>query len=105
MPTTPTEYKHIVLNDQAIPVIENTSMKVLELVMAKQAYGWTPEEIQVNHRYLSMSQIHAALAYYWENKTELDDAIAADIQYAEAMRQSLGDSPFVARLKAQGLLK
>jgi uncharacterized protein (DUF433 family) len=105
MPTIPTEYNHIVLNDRAIPVIENTTMKVIELVMAKQAYGWTPEEIQINHRYLSMSQIHAALAYYWEHRTELDAAITADYQYADAMRRASGDSPFVSRLKAQGLLQ
>jgi uncharacterized protein (DUF433 family) len=105
MPTTPIEYKHIVLNDRTIPVIENTTLKVIELVMAKQAYGWTPEEIQINHRDLSMSQIHAALAYYWDNKPELDAAIVADYQYADTMRQARGDSPFVSRLKAEGLLK
>jgi uncharacterized protein (DUF433 family) len=30
--------------------------------MAQIAYGWTPEEIHINHRDLSMSQIHSALA-------------------------------------------
>lgn len=105
MPTRPTEYKHIVLDEQARPLIEGTTMKVIEVVMAQLAHGWTPEEIQINHRYLSMSQIHAALAYYWEHKAELDAVIAADYQVAESMRHSAGESPFVSRLKAQGILK
>lgn len=80
-------------------------MKVIDLIMAQIAYGWTPEEIQINHRYLNMSQIHSALAYYWEHKEELDEAIAADLEYARKMRQQAGESPFVARLKAQGILE
>ncbi len=39
--------------------------------MAQMAYGWTPAEIQINHRHLSMSQIHSAFAYYWDHKEEL----------------------------------
>lgn len=100
-----TEFKHIVLDDRKVPFIEGTTMKVIEVVMAQRAYGWTPEEIHINHRYLSMSQIYAALAYYWENKSELDRAILEDLQLAERMRQEAGESPFVARLKAQGILK
>jgi len=105
MVATQTEYKHILLDEQARPIIEGTTMKVIEVVMAQIAHGWTPEETKINHRYLSMSQIHAALAYYWDHKTDLDAAIAADYQDAEAIRQSTGESPFVSRLKAQGILK
>lgn len=105
MTATPTEYKHIQLDERGIPIIAGSTMKVIDLVMAQMAYGWTPEEIQINHPYLSMSQIHSALAYYWDHKEELDAAIAADLDYAQKMRERAGESPFVARLKAQGILK
>lgn len=105
MTTTLTEYKHIQLDERGIPIIAGSTMKVIDLVMAQMAYGWTPEEIQINHRYLSMSQIHSALAYYWNHKEELDMAIAADLEYAKKMRQQAVESPFVARLKAQKILK
>ncbi|ASC69880.1 hypothetical protein XM38_008100 [Halomicronema hongdechloris C2206] len=52
-----------------------------------------------------MSQIYGALSYYWDHKADLDAAIEADLQEAEAMRLEAGESPFVARLKAQGLLQ
>ncbi|NCR39034.1 MAG: DUF433 domain-containing protein [Microcystis aeruginosa W13-11] len=105
MKTALTEYKHIQIDERGIPMIASSTMKVIDLVMAQMAYGWTPEEIQINHRHLSMSQIHSAFAYYWDHKEELDGAIAADLEYAQKMRRSAIESPFVARLKTQGILK
>ncbi|WP_420645055.1 DUF433 domain-containing protein [Candidatus Leptofilum sp.] len=63
-----TSYEHIRLDDEGVPHIVGTTMKVVELVMAQKAYGWSPEELHFQHPYLSMSQIHSALAYYWEHK-------------------------------------
>lgn len=105
MTLTATEYKHIQLNENNVPIVAGSTMKVVEIVMAQMAYGWTPEEIHINHRYLSMSQILSALAYYWDHKAEIDQAIEEDLQFVEKMRQEAGESPFVARLKAQGILK
>lgn len=45
-------------------IIEGTTMKVEELVAEKIAYGWSPEEIFIQHPYLTMSQIYSALAFY-----------------------------------------
>ena len=39
-----------------------------------------------------------------DHKPELDATIDADLQAAKAMQAEAGESPFVARLKAQGLL-
>jgi hypothetical protein len=61
--------------------------------------------LQFQHPYLTMSQIHSALAYYWDNKEELDADIKRREEYAEKFRREAGESPFVARLRAQGLLK
>lgn len=99
-----TEYPHIVLNQNQVPVILGTTLKVVELVMAQRAYGWTPEEIQINHRYLSMGEIYAALAYYWDHRKALDQDIQQRETSVEGLEQQSQESPFVARLKAQGLL-
>jgi uncharacterized protein (DUF433 family) len=93
------------LDERNVPIIAGTTMKVVELVMAQIAYGWSPEELQFQHPYLTMSQIHSALAYYWDNKEELDADIKRREEYAEKLRREAGESPFVARLRAQGLLK
>src|SRR4028119_669350 len=105
MTLTKTEYKYIELNEDNVPIIAGTTMKVVELVMAQIAYGWSPEELQFQHPYLTMSQIYSALAYYWDNKEELDADIKRRGEYAEKLRTETGESPFVARLRVQRLLK
>ncbi len=37
-----TRYEHVALNEKDIPVIAGTNMKVIELVLEKMAYGWSP---------------------------------------------------------------
>ncbi len=102
---TPTDYKYILLDERNVPFIVGTTMKVVELVMAKMAYGWSAEELHLQHPYLSLSQIHSAFAYYWEHKQELDADIERREQYAIQAEREAGESPFAARLRAQGLLK
>ncbi|MFM8294550.1 MAG: DUF433 domain-containing protein [Microcystaceae cyanobacterium] len=99
-----TDYKHIQLDQRGIPKIAGSTMKVIELVMAHLSLGWTAEEIHVNHPDLSLSQIYSALAYYWENKQELDRAIQADLKFAPILRQNTSQSLFVNRLKRQNIL-
>lgn len=100
-----TAYEHISLNHQGVAVIAGTTMKVVELIMAQMAHGWSAEELHFQHPYLSMSQIHSALAYYWEHKEALDADIEQREQYAEEMRQQAGPSPLTQRLREQGLLE
>jgi uncharacterized protein (DUF433 family) len=94
-----TDYKHIQLDQRGVPKIAGSTMKVIELVMAHLSYGWTAEEIYVNHPDLSLSQIYSALAYYWENKQALDRAIQEDLEFAQASRKNASQSSFVNRLK------
>lgn len=70
--TQATTYEHIVVDESGVPLIEGTTTKVIELVLDVLAYGWSPDEIQFQHPYLTLGQIHSALAYYWDHKEELD---------------------------------
>ena len=57
-----TDYKFILTDENEIPFIEGTSMKVVELVTSIHAYGWSPEELHFQYPHISMSQIYSALA-------------------------------------------
>lgn len=105
MTLTKTDYKYIELDERKVPIIAGTTMKVVELVEAQIAYGWSPAELHLNHRYLTMSQILSALAYYWDCKQELDADIERREEYIKQAEIESGESPFVARLRKQGLLK
>ena len=71
-----THYAHIVLDARGVPHIAGTTMKVVELVTAQTAYGWSAEELHFQFPHLSLGQIHSALAYYWDHRDELDQDIA-----------------------------
>ena len=100
-----TAYQQIQLDRNGVPTITGSTMKVVELVMAQMAYGWSPAELHFQHPELTMNQIHSALAYYWENKDELDADIAHRLQYTEEARDEAGPSPLVEKLRTQGYLK
>jgi uncharacterized protein (DUF433 family) len=99
-----TEYEHVSVDEQGVPFISGTTMKVVELVAEKMAYGWSPEEIHFQHQYLTLGQIYSALAYYSDHAEELNADVERRLKHAEDVRHSSGASPLVARLKSKGLL-
>lgn len=98
-----TRYEHIQIREDGIPIIAGTTMKVIELVTQKLAYGWSPEELHFQHPYLTMSQIHAALAYHWDNVDEFNDKIENEANISAALRNHNLDSPLRHRLKSTGV--
>jgi uncharacterized protein (DUF433 family) len=100
---TETRYQHVVLKDN-VPTITGTTMKVVELILDKIAYGWSPEELQFNHPYLTMGQIHSALAYYWDHAEELDRDIERRLKQVDEVKRQMPSSPLMAKLRAKGLI-
>jgi len=99
-----TQYEHVILNGDSVPVIAGTNMKVVELVLGRMAYGWSPEEVHFQHPYLTLGQIYSALAYYWDHQEELDRDIERRLQFVDQIRQAMDPSPLVARLRAKRLI-
>lgn len=104
MTTVETGYAHIVLDEKQVPIIDDTNMKVIELVAEHLAYGWSPEELAHNFPHLTLGQVHSALAYYWDHQAEIDAEIARDLAWIDELRRNTPEPPFVARLRARGLL-
>ena len=86
MTSVATAYKHIHLDDLQVPIVAGTTIKVVEIVVSQQAYGWSPEEIHFQYPHLSMSQIYSALAYYWDYRSEMDVDIQRRFDFAEDFR-------------------
>jgi uncharacterized protein (DUF433 family) len=49
MALTETLYKHVILNDEGVPLIAGTSMKVSELVLEYLTDQSSPEALQHQH--------------------------------------------------------
>ena len=61
------------------PCIIGTGLRVIDIVMAMQFGNRTPEQMAGDYD-ISLAQVHAALAYYYENKVEIDDDIREDVR-------------------------
>lgn len=75
------------------PLIAGTGITVQRIV-GWYKLGLTPEEIGDRIGYLSLAQVHAALAYFHANRDQIEAAIASDeaegdrIEHALLTRQS-----------------
>ncbi len=101
-------WPHIDFAADGIPFISGTTMKVVELILAQRAHGWSPEELHFQFPFLGMNQIHSALAYFWDHRAEIEADIARRDRRVEELRRQLapGDADPLAmklrRLKAAG---
>jgi uncharacterized protein (DUF433 family) len=89
----------IELDDRGIAWIDGTRTKFTEVVLDKIAYGWSPEEIHFQHPHLALAQIHAALAYYYENQTEQDAQIRLGLEKSGKLAALVSDAGFRGRLR------
>ncbi len=99
-----TRYEHVVLDENNTPTIAGTTMKVRELVAERLAWGWSPEELLVNHPDLTLGQIYSALAYYADHQGDIDKQIEKDAGLAADFTAKAKQSALLRRLKAQGLI-
>ena len=95
---------HVRLDECGVAWIDNTRFKVIEVALDHVAYGWSAEEIHRQHPLLSLSQTHAALAYYYDHQAEFDKAIAESLARTEKLAAEAGDSPGRRKLRAMGLI-
>ena len=96
---------HIHLDEHGKAWIDDTNVKVIEVALDRIAHGLSAEEIYIQHyRYLSLAQIHAALAYYYDHQKEFDAEIDRQVREVEQLRAQSLDSPGRRRLRALGLI-
>jgi uncharacterized protein (DUF433 family) len=94
---------YIEVDERGVAWITCANTKVIEVVLDRVAYGWSPEEIHFQHAYLSLAQIHAALTYYYDHQAELDAEIMRQLKEVEALAAAAKDSPGRRRLRQCGL--
>lgn len=89
----------IEIDNEGVARITGANTKVVEVVLDKLAYGWSPEEMHFQHPSLSLAQIHSALAYYYENRERLDAQIESDFQEAMSLKPNLSSPVLRQRLR------
>lgn len=91
--------EHIELDERGTARVAGTRSRVINIVLDARN-GLTAEEIHRQYPHLSMAQIHAALAYYYDHQRELDSAIEEELRQVEQLRAN-SEGPSRAELTAR----
>jgi uncharacterized protein (DUF433 family) len=103
---TTTSSSHIVLDPRGVAWIDDTNVKVIEVALDRIAHGSSPEEIFDQHApTLSMAQIHAALAWYYDHQEVIDAEISRQVENFERLRAAQRTSPGRERLARMQALR
>jgi uncharacterized protein (DUF433 family) len=96
MPTI--EISHIHRDAQGRAWIDDCNVKVIEVALDYLSTGSTPEEIHAQYPHLSLAQIHAARAFYYDNREEFDAEINRGLERADSAWAASQNSPIRLRL-------
>jgi len=92
-------YPHIELDASGVAMLAGSRTKVIEIALDYLAHHWDADEIRRQHPYLSLGQIHSALAFYFDHRDELDGQIERQIESVEVLRKQAAPSLVTAKLQ------
>src|SRR5882672_8144447 len=95
---------HITIDSKGIARIAGKRIRVIDLVADMLDYGWTADQIRIQHPSLSLAQIHAALTYYYDHQAELDAEIEKRDNDTQKRAANRTKSPIRAKLRRLGKL-
>jgi uncharacterized protein (DUF433 family) len=77
---------HIEIRDnrrgEARAFVSGTRVRVQDIVQDYERHGMTADEIAGEYPHLTLAQVHAALAYYFEHQAEVQAALQSDRDFA-----------------------
>ena len=88
--TIATETLHICRDENGVPVIDGTGVKVVEVVLTKQANDLSAEEVQNFLPHLSLAQIYASLSFFYDHQDELAEDLEQRRQFAQQQAEHSG---------------
>jgi uncharacterized protein (DUF433 family) len=79
--------------------IAGTRVRVQDIYVDSEVLGRSPEEIVASMPHLSLAQVHAALAYYFDHRDEVLAELRQDEEFVAAMKARTGPGPLETRLR------
>jgi uncharacterized protein (DUF433 family) len=81
------------------PRIDGHRIQVEDVAIWHERMGMSPDQIVSEYPSITLAEVHAALAYYYENRERIDADIEAAKRYAEEMRAKAGPSRLQEKLQ------
>jgi hypothetical protein len=79
-------------------------IRVAQIAMDYLEHGWSVDEMCRQHPYLTLSEAHAAMAYYFDHQTDIDREIGEEIEQGDRDQSQSRRSAIYHRLRAQSLV-
>jgi uncharacterized protein (DUF433 family) len=83
------------------PRIDGHRITVEDVAIWHERMGMSPDEIVSQYPSITLSDVHAALAYYYENRAPIDAAIEEGKRFVAEMRARAGPSRLQELLEAR----
>ena len=81
------------------PRIDGHRIQVEDVAIWHDRMGMSPDAIVSEYPSITLADVHAALAYYYENRERIDADIEAAKRYAEEMKANAGPSRLQEKLR------
>lgn len=80
------------------PCIAGTRIRVWDIYIASEVRGESPDEITAQYPSITLADVHAALAYYWDNREAIDQQMKESDEFVEKMKAMTGPGPLAKKL-------
>ena len=80
------------------PCLVGTRIRVWDIYVASEVRGETPDQITTQYPSITLADVHAALAYYWDNRRAIDQQMKEVDEYIEQLKQMTGPGPLARKL-------
>jgi len=80
------------------PCVKGTRIRVWDIYVLHECQGKSADEVLLAYPQLSLSDVHAALAYYFDHKAEIDTQMKADDEFIERLKAATGPGPLAMKL-------
>jgi uncharacterized protein (DUF433 family) len=93
-------FPHIVKRNGEPARLEKHPRIRIAMIVADYLWrGWSAEEIVRQYSYLTLAEIHAALAYYFDHRDEVENELVEEYRDAAAWKDAHPTPEFLARIK------
>jgi uncharacterized protein (DUF433 family) len=99
MTMTPIIETHIFLDDEGAAWVKRAGVSVKQVVESLQQLNYRPEEVVRHFPYLMLSEVHAVLSYYYDHRSEIDEAMRKGNEFAEQVRAQTPEAPATQRAR------
>ena len=80
------------------PCIAGTGIRVWDIYVLYERKGRTPDEIVAAFPHITLADVHAALAYYWDNKKDIDQQMKEADEFVEKLKDANGPGPLTRKI-------